>query len=239
MNDARERNLALAVRAKRGDERAFDELIESNLGLVRNAARRFLGRGTEYEDLVQIGTIGLIKAARAFKPEAGFAFSTYAFTMVVGEIRRFLRDDGIVKVSRRTKKIGSELLHERETYMAAFGKEPSLSLLAQMCGVTTEEAVFCLEAMNPVIPLSHGGKDDGYDAAPEDTVGEDNIEDAVEKLALREAFGHLSDEEKTIIELRYLAGMTQAQVAQRLHTTQVRISRHEKKILEKLRRELE
>ena len=163
--------------------------------------------------------------------------------MVVGEIRRFLRDDGLVKVSRRTKKIGAELLHERETYVAAFGKEPPLSLLAEMwgflIGVSPEEAVFCLDAMNPVIPLSHSSKDEEYDVAPEDTVGEDNIGEAVERIALREAFRRLTQEERTIIDLRYRAGMTQAQVAQRLHTTQVCISRKEKKILEKMRRELE
>lgn len=234
--DNKEKNKVLVRQYRDGDTCAFDELIESNLGLVRSAAKRFVDRGTEYDDLVQIGTVGLIKAAKAFDAERGFEFSTYAFTMIVGEIRRFLRDDGLIKVSRNTKKLCAQLLREKEKYISEFGTEPHISFLADKCNITPEEAVFCIGAMNPVISMNSHDKDEDSDFCLEDRLGIDSIGEYVEHFALKQAISKLSEEERVLIQLRYEASLTQSEVAKRLNSTQVKISRTEKKILEKLRR---
>ena len=232
--DLKTKNKDLINEYRNGNNNAFDELILSNLGLVKSSAQRFMGRGTEIEDLIQIGTIGLIKAAKAYNPSLGFEFSTYAFTMITGEIRRFLRDDGIIKVSRSTKKLCSQLLAEKEKYISQYGVEPRLSVLAEICGISVEEATFCLGAMTPIISLNGTqNNDDGFSL--ENILGTDNINEYEEKLVLNEAIKHLSQEERTIIEMRYSASMTQCEVAKRLNTSQVKISRTEKKILNKLR----
>lgn len=233
--DIKTQNRELIQKYRDGEDAAFDKLIVANLGLVKSAVQRFIGRGTEPEDLIQIGTIGLIKAAKAFKPELGYEFSTYAFTMIVGEIRRFLRDDGLIKVSRSTKKMCAELLSKKEKYIAEFGIEPKISVLSEICGISVEEAVFCLGAMSPVISLNCPEYDENSDFTLEDKIGVDYIGDYEEKFALREAISLLSPEERTLIELRYVASLTQCEVAKRLNTSQVRISRTEKKILNKLR----
>ena len=234
--DSKTKNRTLLEDYKAGNSGAFDELIEINLGLVRSAAKRFTDRGTEYEDLVQIGTIGLIKAANAFNAELGFEFSTYAFTMIVGEIRRFLRDDGIIKVSRSTKKICARLLFEKEKYLSEFGTEPHISYLATKCNISTEEAVFCIGAMNPVMSLNSTDNDDENEFCLEDRIGTDHIGEYMERFALSEAISKLDTDEQTLIQLRYGACLTQCEVAKRLNSTQVKISRTEKKILEKLRK---
>ncbi len=233
--DVKTKNKELIQKYHNGENEAFDELIESNLGLVKSAVQRFIGRGTEPEDLIQIGTIGLIKAAKAFNPELGYEFSTYAFTMIVGEIRRFLRDDGLIKISRSTKKMCAELLSKKEKYIAEFGVEPKLSVLSEMCGISVEEAVFCLGAMTPVVSLSTSDSEENSDFTLQDRIGIDYISEYEEKFALKEAIKHLSADERTLIELRYGASLTQCEVAKRLNTSQVKISRTEKKILNKLR----
>lgn len=233
--DVKTKNKELIRKYHDGESDAFDRLIIENLGLVKSAVKRFIGRGTEPEDLVQIGTIGLIKAAKAFRPELGYEFSTYAFTMIIGEIRRFLRDDGLIKVSRSTKKMCAELLSKKEKYIAQHGLEPKISELSEMCGISVEEAVFCLGAMTPIASLSSTDSDDNSDFTLQDRIGVDYISEYEEKFALREALKLLSPEERTLIELRYVASLTQCEVAKRLNTTQVRISRTEKKILAKLR----
>lgn len=233
--DVKTKNKELIQKYRDGETEAFEQLIVGNLGLVKSAAQRFIGRGTEAEDLIQIGAIGLIKAAKAYRPELGCEFSTYAFTMIVGEIRRFLRDDGLIKVSRSTKKMCAELLSKKEKYIARFGNEPKISELSEMCGISVEEAVFCLGAMTPVVSLNGTDSDETPDFTLQDKIGIDYISEYDEKFALKEALGKLSQEERTLIELRYVASLTQCEVAKRLNTTQVKISRTEKKILTKLR----
>lgn len=232
-------NRTLLERFHNGDETALEELTESNMGLVKSAAKRFIGRGTDYEDLVQIGSIGLIKAARSFDLSLEYQFSTYAFTMIIGEIRRFLRDDGIIKISRTIKKNCALLLAEKEKYVERFGREPSISELADICGLEKEDAVICIGALNPVISFNGYADEIDEGLTPEDRTGTDEISDFTEKLALREALDCLDENERIIIELRYISGLTQQSVAERLNTTQVRISRTEKKILEKLRKFLQ
>ncbi len=234
-----QQNRELIIRYRDGDEKAFEELVDANMGLVKSAARRFTGRGTELEDLIQIGAVGLIKAAKAYDLSLEFEFSTYAFSMIVGEIRRFLRDDGPIRVSRTIKKNCAVILAEKERYVEKFGCEPSIGVLAEKCGMSNEDAVLCLGALSPVLSFNGYSDEDDDDFCLEQRVGNDDIGEYIDKLALEQALDTLEDEERMIIELRYRASMTQSMVAQRLNTTQVRISRTEKRILEKLRRILQ
>ena len=133
-----EDNLSLIAKAQSGDRAAMDQLISQNMGLVKNIARRFIGRNTEYEDLVQIGTIGMLKAARSFDAGFGTVFSTYAVPLIIGEIRRFLRDDGIIKVSRDIRKKGTAIMKAKEEFIGTHQREPKLSELSEICGMPAE-----------------------------------------------------------------------------------------------------
>ncbi len=236
-----ERNTALLERVKEGDSDAEAILVEENLGLVRTVARRFLERGTEYEDLVQIGTIGMIKAIRSFSLERGTAFSTYAVPLIVGEIRRHLRDDGPIKVSRIYKRQGVTLLHEKNRILAEEGREAGIAELAQRCGVSVEEAAISLDAVSPVSSLSDfvfGEDSVTYEGviADEDSLRES--ERICDRIALSQSISRLPPMWRKIILLRYYRNMTQQQTASCLGMTQVKISREEKKILAFLREEL-
>jgi RNA polymerase sporulation-specific sigma factor len=236
-----ERNTALLERVKEGDSDAEAILVEENLGLVRTVARRFMERGTEYEDLVQIGTIGMIKATRSFSLERGTAFSTYAVPLIVGEIRRNLRDDGPIKVSRIYKRQGVTLLHEKNRILAEEGREAGIAELAQRCGVSVEEAAISLDAVSPVSSLSDfvfGEDSVTYEGviADEDSLRES--ERICDRIALSQSISRLPPMWRKIILLRYYRNMTQQQTASCLGMTQVKISREEKKILAFLREEL-
>ena len=231
-----EENPALLRLAKEGDERAFEELVNRNMGLVKRIALRFRDRGTEYEDLVQIGVIGMIKAIRSFDPDYGTAFSTYAVPLIIGEIRRHLRDDGMIKVGRGIKKAGSEVMRERERFMAEMGREPRTLELAERCGMTAEELVYALEAVTPVRSLSEPqGEEDS--ATLEQTLAqkEDDIERITDRIALNQAITQLPPTQRQLVILRYFKGLSQQQTGNILGMTQVKVSREEKKIMEKLR----
>ena len=234
------RNTELAVLASRGDEEACAELVEMNMGLVRGAAQRFSGRGTETEDLIQLGCIGLIKAARSFNAEKGCAFSTYAVPLILGEIKRHLRDNGQMKVSRSIKKTGAELLRESERYYAETGREARLSELAERCGIDVREAAEALDAVSPLISLSEPLSADSDDGCLEDVLscGVDEAESLVEKMSLRFAVDKLSPLWKRILTLRYSRELSQQKTAELLGLSQVKISREEKKMLIFLRKEM-
>jgi len=233
--DHSKNNTLLATRYREGDLGALDELICSNMGIVKSIAIRYINRGTDLEDLIQIGSVGLIKAARSYDPELGFEFSTYAYSMINGELRRHFRDDGIIKVSRSIKKYCAALLHEKELYEKKYNCEPTLSYLAEKCNISKEDAVLCLGASYPVGSLNNSSDDE---ASPQDRIGTDNIGAFIEKYSLYQAICELDDEERLILHLRYTLSCTQAETAERLGTNQVKISRMEKKILEKLRQKL-
>ena len=236
-----ERNCALLERLRAGDSSAEGELIEENMGLVRSVARRFLDRGTEYEDLVQIGTIGMLKAIRSFSLERGTAFSTYAVPLIVGEIRRHLRDDGPLKVSRVYKRQGLSLLHEKNRILAQEGREPGIAELAERCGVSVEDAAVSLDALSPVTSLSdfvYGEDTVTYEGVLSDGGSERETERICDRVALAQSIGHMPPLWRRIVLLRYYRNLTQQQVAQRLGLTQVKVSREEKKILAFLRQEL-
>ncbi len=232
-------NLALIARAQAEDEAALEALVIRNMGLVRSLAIRFRDRGTELEDLIQIGTIGMIKAIHSFDLARGTAFSTYAVPLIVGEIRRHLRDDGMIKVSRTYRRIGVALMNAQNRIRAEEGREPTIGELAALCGVPSEEAAVALEAIAPVSSLSETVYGEEGITLEGTIADEDNdIEKAGDRIALRQAISHMQPLWQKIVLLRYYRNMTQQQTADRLGLSQVKVSREEKKIMAFLRQEL-
>lgn len=240
----RSRNLDLILRARGEDEAdamdALGALVEENAGLVRSIALRFRDRGVDVEDLVQIGTIGMMKAVRTFSPEREVAFSTYAVPLITGEIKRHLRDEGPIKISRVYKKLSTELGFLRARIIADEGREPSIAELATLCGISTEDAAVALEAQSPISSLSEScGDDDKLTLETRLASPDREIERTCDRVALSQAISHLTPEHQRIITLRYFRNMTQQQVADLLGLSQVKVSREEKKILSYLKKELE
>ena len=235
-----EDNLTLIAKAQSGDRGAMERLISQNMGLVKNIARRFIGRNAEYEDLVQIGTIGMLKAAKSFDAGFGTVFSTYAVPLIIGEIRRFLRDDGIIKVSRDVRKKGTAVMRAKEEFIKTHQREPKLSELSELCGMPAEDIVCALDAVCPVYSLQEtvGGEEDGTTLENLTPASENEIELMTDKLALSEAISKLDERSRQIIILRFYKDLSQQQTAEILGITQVKVSREEKKIFEFLRREL-
>lgn len=241
--ERRSRNVELICLAQGDDEAqamiALESIVEENIGLVRSIALRFRDRGTDYEDLVQIGTIGMIKAVRSFSLERETAFSTYAVPLIMGEIKRHLRDDGPIKISRVYKKLSAELLRVKNRIISDEGRDPSISELAQSCGVSVEEAAVALDTVNPIFSLSETyGEDEKLTLESQLASPDREIERLTDKIALGQAISKLPLDWKKIITLRYFRNMTQQQVADVLGLSQVKVSREEKKILEFLRGEL-
>lgn len=237
------RNLDLIIRAQGVDEvdamLALETIIEENIGLVRSIALRFRDRGVEFDDLVQIGTIGMIKAVRSFSIEREVVFSTYAVPLIMGEIKRHLRDDGPIKVSRIYKKLSMELGRARNKILSDEGREPSVMELANFCGVSVEDAAVALETVNPIASLSETyGEDEKLTLESQLSSNDREIERLTDKIALSQAISRLPRDWQKIITLRYFRNMTQQQVADMLGLSQVKISREEKKILAALREEL-
>lgn len=231
-------NIELLKRLADGDQTAEVRLIEQNSGLVTGIAHRFRGRGVDFEDLVQIGNIGMIKAIRSFDLSRGNAFSTYAVPLIIGEIRRFLRDDGPVKVSRVQKKLGASLMYAKEKYITENGVEPHLNELSAIVGVSPEEAAAALDSTSPVRSLSEQLGDEDFELEDVIPSNDDELGRMLEKIAVREIIDSLPPLWKKIILLRYYRDYSQQQTADALGLTQVKISREEKKIFKKLREEL-
>ena len=229
-------NIALLERSQQGDTEALDELIKANMGLVRSIALRFRGRGAEYEDLVQIGSIGMLKAVKNFDLTREMRFSTYAVPLIIGEIKRFLRDDGIIKVSRSLKRTATDIAAKKNLFIQEHGREPTVSELAAACNTSEEDIVSALEVSAGVISLSEPRQEGG--ASLENLLGADNISAIVENISLRQALSALPAEEKELIYYRHYKNCAQTEVARIMGTTQVKGSRTEKRIMEKLRREL-
>ena len=235
MNGRAAENALLLGRVKTGDKSAEDELVRANLALVRSIAVRFLGRGQELEDLVQIGCMGLLKAVRGYDSSYGTAFSTYAVPLISGEIKRFLRDDGLIKVSREAKRNYVILMHAKEMFCKQNVREPKLHELCEASGVSYDDAVYALEACGGTVSLQEKiGDEDGLSV--EEICADNTLGDLTEKIALRQAVGALEKRDKTIVFMRYYKGLTQNEVADRLGMTQVKVSRAEKRIKDELRK---
>jgi RNA polymerase sporulation-specific sigma factor len=232
-------NAKLIAEAQAGSERAMEELVVLNMGLVRSLAIRFRDRGTEMEDLIQIGTIGMIKAIRSFDPSRGTTFSTYAVPLIVGEIRRHLRDDGMIRVSRTYRRIGVALMHAQSRIQSEEGRDPTIGELADLCGVSPEEAAIALDAIAPVSSLSETVYGEEGITLEGTIADEDNdIERMSDKIALNQAISRMQPLWQKIVLLRYYRDMTQQQTADRLGLSQVKVSREEKKIMAFLREQL-
>lgn len=232
-------NPELILRAQAEDESAMEELVLLNMGLVRSLALRFRDRGTEMEDLIQIGTIGMIKAIRSFDLSRGTTFSTYAVPLIVGEIRRHLRDDGMIKVSRTYRRIGVALMNARNRICSEEGRDPTIGELAELCGVSTEEAAIALDATAPISSLSETVYGEEGVTLEGTIADEDNdIDRLSDKIALNQAISRMQPLWQKIVLLRYYRDMTQQQTADRLGLSQVKVSREEKKIMEFLREQL-
>ncbi len=214
-------------KAKLGDEKILSELVEENTPLVKNIAKRFIDRGADFEDLVQIGMIGLVKAVRGFDFSFDTALTTYAVPMIYGEIKRFLRDDGIIKINRETKTNAIHIKHFSEEFEKEHGVSPTISEVSVALGLSEEDTVFALNASKPVSALVLENEEGSDFELP---LGIDETDSNVEKLALAEAVKRLPDEDRRLIELRYYHDMTQQQTAKILGLTQVKVSRREKKI---------
>ena len=242
-----ENNRELLVIAQGNDDRrsmaATERLLEINRGLVRSIAMRFKDRGVELEDLMQIGTIGMIKAIRSFDLERGTTFSTYAVPLIFGEIRRHIRDEGPMKVGRYYKKLGASVMNARNKILLSEGREAHVEELAELCGASVEEIAIAIDAISPIISLSdkaYGADEDGIELelTIADTEEEANMERLCDKIALSEAISQMPNIWQKIVLLRYYRNMTQQQTADSLGMSQVKISREEKKIVEFLREKM-
>ena len=231
--------LTLINRAHQGDKLARDKILIENTGLIWSIVRRFLNRGHEGEDLFQIGCIGMLKAIDRFDTEFDVAFSTYAVPMIAGEIRRFIRDDFIVKIIIKIKENQMKIMHQREIYINEKKQEPTIEELEKVCDLTKEEIVMAMDASRNVesIDKEMYSKDSAYtlmDLAEDDT----NIEETVlNKIMVQQLMDMLESKERKIINLRYFKNKTQSQVAKEMGMTQVQVSRLEKKILNSMRNE--
>ena len=213
-----------------------EQRICDNLGLVHTCARRFMGRGIEYDDLFQSGCMGLVKAADGFDEERGLKFSTYAVPVILGEIRRLFRDGGTVKVSRSLKELSLRASRERDAFAAREGREPTVGELADLLGVEREQAVEALGASMPALSLTRSGEDDdGEEIDLPVTPPEEAITD---RLALQQVLGELEPRDRALIVLRYLNRHTQQATAEKLGMTQVQVSRRERVILQEMRKRL-
>lgn len=226
----------LLARAKAGDPAAREQALKENSGLIWAVVRRYLGRGTDGEDLYQLGCMGFLKALSGFEPEYGTQFSTYAVPKIAGEIRRFLRDDGTMKVSRGLKERAGALRSAAAELGGRLGREPTVGELAGHLGLTGEEVAAALASAEPVASLQ---AENAQGLTLESTLGTDSPEEAlVEKLALQSAIAALPQRERRVILLRYYRAMTQTQAARLLGVSQVQVSRIEKKALLALREKL-
>ena len=223
--------------ARHGDNEACERLLVENSGLIWSVAKRYYGRGVESEDLYQLGCLGFLKAVRGFDQSYGTQFSTYAVPKIAGEIRRFLRDDGAVKVSRGVKERALAVRLARDRLCARLGREPTLSELSAETGLEPEDIAVAETATASVTSLS---AETGEGLTLESVLGDEGMEDAlVEQLDLRSAIARLPERERTVIDLRYFRAFTQERTAREIGVSQVQVSRIERRAVERLRRMLE
>ncbi len=224
-----------AIRAAQaGDREAAGRLVEENAGLIWSVARRYFGRGTDPEDLYQLGCVGFLKAIEGFDLSYGTRFSTYAVPKISGGIRRFLRDDGTVKVSRGIKEQAAQIRAARTALEQRMGREPTITELARETGMTPEDIAFAETATGPAESLQRESGDDGFTL--EHVLGDYAAEERmVEHVALRAVIEKLPERERQVVALRYYHGMTQQDAARVLHVSQVQISRLERRAVDALR----
>lgn len=224
--------------SQQGDKGAGETLITENAGLIWSVAKRFLGRGAEPEDLYQLGCLGFLKAVEGFDLDFGTQFSTYAVPKIAGEIRRFLRDDGAIKVSRTMKERAAAIRLMRSRLSSALGREPTIAEIAEQTGLTPEEIAAAETATMEVESIHRECGEEGFtlENILTDTESEERM---LERIALKQAISELPERERTVIHLRYFHGLTQDRVAKVLGVSQVQVSRIEKKAIGILREKIE
>ncbi|MCX7903097.1 MAG: RNA polymerase sporulation sigma factor SigF [Caloramator sp.] len=239
--DNQEEVYQLILRSQNGDKEAQDILVKNNLGLVNLVIKRFVNMGFEYEDLFQIGCIGLVKAIKNFKVEQNVRFSTYAVPMILGEVRRHLRDDGFIKFSRSMKDTAKKVKQTKEKLFKELGREATIEEIAQELCITAEDVLLSLESISgPEYLYDTIHQDDGSPILLIDRISEEeNSEgDQIDKIALKEVINRLDPKQRQIIILRYFKDLTQSQVAKMLGISQVQVSRIEKKVLNYIKESL-
>ena len=232
---------ALLLRAKAGDTQAREELIAGNLRLVLSVIQRFANRGENADDLFQVGCIGLIKAIDNFNTDLDVKFSTYSVPMIVGEIRRYLRDNSTMRVSRAMRDTAYKVLQAKEAYMVQYQREPTVDEIAKILEVKREDVVFALDAiLEPVSLYEPVYSDSGDTICVMDQVkdNKNNDEIWVERIALKEAVGHLTERERKILSMRFFQGKTQMEVSAEIGISQAQVSRLEKNALRQIRKEM-
>ena len=224
----------LISRSQQGDLHAKEQLVLENAGLIWSVTRRFIGRGVEADDLYQLGCLGFIKAVDGFDLQFGTQFSTYAVPKIAGEIRRFLRDDGAVKVSRSVKELSIRIHSTQNTLRNLLGREPTIMEISSHTGYTVEQIAMAESAVVSVESIHQPSGENGFglEHILTDTESEERM---IEKVALRQAILKLPDREKQVIHLRYFHGLTQERASKLLSISQVQVSRIEKKAIERLR----
>lgn len=225
----------LIRQAQSGDKQAAEQLVTENSGLIWSVAKRFIGRGTDTEDLYQLGCLGFLKAVDGFDLAYGTQFSTYAVPKISGEIRRFLRDDGAVKVSRSIKEQAATIKTTRSQLTAALGREPTVQEISQQTGFSPEEIALAETATAATESIQRETGEDGFslENVLTDTESEEKL---VERISLRQAIERLPEQEKMVVMLRYFHGLTQERVARVINVSQVQVSRIEKKALGNLKK---
>ena len=225
----------LIAKCQAGDEQAKEVILKQNAGLIWSVVKRFSGKGTETEDLYQLGCLGFLKAVDGFDLQFGTQFSTYAVPKIAGEIRRFLRDDGAIKVSRSIKERGATIKTAHNALQQKLGRDPTIQELSDHTGISVDEIVEAESALSVVESIYQSAGGDGFSLEDvlTDTQGEDQV---LEQISLRQAIGCLPEKEKMVIKLRYFHGLTQERTAKILSVSQVQVSRIEKKALIILRK---
>ena len=228
----------LIAKAQAGDREASEALVTENSGLIWAVVKRFIGRGTDSDDLYQLGCLGFLKAIEGFDLSYGTQFSTYAVPKIAGEIRRFLRDDGTIKVSRGLKEQAAVIKSVRSQLSVALGREPTVQEISRQTGFTPEEIAMAETATAATESIQKETGEEGFtlENVLTDTQSEEQM---VEKLALRQAIASLPEREEMVIKLRYFHGLTQQRVAKVLNVSQVQVSRIEKKAIEMLRKQMQ
>jgi len=228
------RILELIARCQEGDMQAKEQIVEENSGLIWSVARRFMGKGVESDDLYQLGCLGFIKAVDGFDLNYGTQFSTYAVPKIAGEIRRFLRDDGAVKVSRGVKERAALIKNTRNQLIHALGREPTIQEISRQTGISPEDIAIAESATAAIESIQQQSGDEGFslESVLSNTESEDVL---LERMSLRQAVSSLPERECLVIQLRYFHGLTQDRVSKVLAVSQVQVSRIEKKALQHLR----
>ena len=230
-----DRNAELLQSYKNGDKTARDTLCQENMGLVLNVAKKFCAGGAEFDDISQTGTVGLLKAIDNFDDSFGVKFSTYAVPMIIGEIKRFLRDDGLLKVSRSLKQSAYRGYAARDELSVNLGREPTISEISQKANISVEELVEAFCATTVPDSINREVYTDSNQEFGEILAGKDNEETLVNRIAVRGFLKKLNPREQQIIYLRYFKGKTQAEIARVIGVSQVQVSRIEKKVLREIR----